>query len=109
MLYHYKAFVTRIIDGDTIEVTVDLGLNIVFKNMKLRLQGIDAPEIVGINKTSGLASKLWLNDMILDKEVIIHTYKDKGNKYGRYLAVVLLDGVNINELSVQEGFAKKWE
>lgn len=108
-MHEYKAKLLRIVDGDTVDLAVDAGFDIWF-NARFRLYGINAAEIRTKNleeKARGLAAKDWLADKLKDKEIVIQTYKeDKQEKYGRYLAKIFVDGVNLNDLMVQEGFAK---
>ncbi len=103
-MYHYKAFVKDVYDGDTITAVVDLGF-LHYQEMKLRLYGIDTPELRGPERPQGLIVRDILREMILEKDVEIHTYKDKQGKYGRYLATIMLDGVNVNEWLVDNGHA----
>lgn len=87
-LYHYKMIVTKVVDGDTIYGDVDLGFNIGVKKMEFRLAEVNAPEMKGEARTAGLASKKFVEDNLLNKEVCILTKKDSKEKYGRYLAWV---------------------
>lgn len=100
--YKYKAKIISVYDGDTCTAEIDLGFNITLTE-KLRLHGIDAPEVRGSERRKGLISRDRLRDKILDKEVIIKTHK-KG-KYGRYIVEIYLDGVYINKWLVDEGLA----
>lgn len=108
-LYYYKARVISVYDGDTVRVDVDLGFKSWIHNEKLRLARIDAPELRGDERPEGLLSRDFLRELILGKEVVLHTFKDRQGKYGRYLADIWLnrDGkwVNINDLLVTEGHA----
>ena len=108
-LYHYKALVTAVYDGDTITVDFDLGLHTWIKGEKIRLHRINAPELRGEERPRGLLSRDYLRELILGKEIIIETFKDKRGKYGRYLGEVWLligeDYVNINDDLVRKGFA----
>lgn len=106
--YHYRAFVTKVYDGDTITCNIDLGLGIVLNQQKFRLYGINAPEIKGITKSNGITSRDALAGKILNKEVIIHTFNDKKGKYGRYLGIIYLDGLNINQWLLDNHFAIKY-
>jgi len=90
-------------DGDTITATIDLGFNIVIKGEKLRLYGIDTPEVRGDSRPEGIKSRDWLRNRILGKDIIIKTLKDKKGKYGRYIATIFIDGVNINDEIVSKG------
>lgn len=103
--YQYRALITKVYDGDTVTATIDAGFNIELKNEKIRLYGIDAPEMRGEQRPEGLVSRDWLRSRVLNKKVILHTIKDKKGKYGRYLAVIYLNGVNINDELVTSGMA----
>jgi micrococcal nuclease len=109
-LYHYKTIVTSVYDGDTCTVDIDLGLHSWIKGESLRLLRINAPEVKGNEREEGLKSRDFLREQILGKEVIIETFKDEREKYGRYLAEIWLqkesgDYININDLLVEKGFA----
>lgn len=106
--YVYNAYVVDVYDGDSITLDIDLGFNIVMKNQKIRLYGIDAPELRLEEKESGLISKNWLVERILNKNVVIKTYKDSRDKYGRWLADIYVGDVFINETMVIEGLAIKY-
>jgi micrococcal nuclease len=103
-MYEYKALVIRVIDGDTLDVDIDLGLDIRQKT-RLRLFGIDAAERA---TELGKYAKLDLEVMFADNpNVIVQTKKDKTEKYGRYLAVVLLpSGIVLNDWLLEKGYAK---
>ena len=105
-LYHYKALVVDVYDGDTITAEVDLGFHVNIRE-KFRLLGINTPEIRGAEREDGLKSRDLVRDKILHKEVFIETQKDKQGKYGRYLATVhLKEGdvyLNVNDWIVQQG------
>lgn len=105
MQYEYKAKVISVYDGDTITVDIDLGFFTTLKSQKIRLWGINAPEVRGDEKERGYVSKEHLLKRILNKEVLLQTFKDKKGKYGRWLAVVYLDGIDINRELIDEGLA----
>ena len=94
--YVYNALVTEVYDGDTITVDVDLGMHVVLRGIKIRLARINAPEMRGLQKERGIASRDWLRCRILGRHVIINTFKDKRGKYGRYIAEVYLRNTNTN-------------
>lgn len=109
-LYHYKAIVTSVYDGDTCTVDIDLGLHTWVKGEKLRLMRVDAPELKGKTRSKGLVSRDYLRSLILNKEILIETIKDAKEKYGRYLAEIWLENekgklLNINDELVKNGFA----
>ena len=106
-MYQYKATIIDVYDGDTVTAKVDLGF-LISQEMKLRLYGIDTPELRGSEREEGLKVRDILREMILDQEVIINTYKDKQGKYGRYLANIFLNGIDINEWLLDNGHAKPY-
>ena len=108
--YHVKK-VTNVVDGDTIDVDIDLGFDISFSS-RVRLAGIDTPESRTTNtaeKVLGLEAKEYVKSKIKDaKEVVIKTEKmDSSEKYGRILGWVFLDGskISINEQMIADGYA----
>lgn len=105
-MWEYRAFVRKVYDGDTITVDFDLGFDILLKNQKIRLAGINAPEVRGEQRAEGLISRDALRSRIANKWIIIKTEKDKKGKYGRWIGTVILDDENINEWLINEGFAK---
>jgi micrococcal nuclease len=110
-LYHYKAKVVSVYDGDTCTIDIDLGLHTWIRGEKIRLNRINASELKGKDRNKGLASRDFLKSLILDKEVIVETIKDTKEKYGRYLAEIWLkdkDGnfFNVNDEIVKNKFAK---
>ena len=106
-MYQYKAKIIDVYDGDTVTAMVDLGFYH-FQQMKFRLYGTNTPEIRGEEREQGLIVRDILRSMILDKEVIINSYKDKQEKYGRYLANIVIDGVDVNHWLVQNGHAQEY-
>lgn len=105
-LYHYKALVTDVYDGDTITVDLDLGLGIWLKGQKIRLYGINTPEVRGESRERGEAVRNWLAGRILGREIVLATHRDAKGKYGRWLGSVYLDGVNLNQQLLDEGMAE---
>nr|WP_321225274.1 thermonuclease family protein [uncultured Psychroserpens sp.] len=106
-MYHYKAKIISVYDGDTVTAMVDLGF-LHYQEMKLRLFGIDTPELRGEEREQGKVVRDILREMILDKEVEIHSYKDKQGKYGRYLATIIYDGIDINRWLLDNGHAQPY-
>lgn len=92
-MYEYRCKVIRVIDGDTLALAVDLGCDVTV-NMTVRLYGINCPEMHGESKAAGEAARaftrLWVMGMAdADEWLILRTYKDKREKYGRYLGTIL--------------------
>ena len=99
-MYEYNCQVTRIVDGDTIDVILDLGFKILYKS-RVRLFGIDTPESRTRNKDEKARGKMaskFLEDSIAFGNVVIRTeLKDSRGKFGRVLGTVVVDGVDINQ------------
>lgn len=105
MKYQYKAIVTSVYDGDTLNVDIDLGFGVWLKKQTIRLQGINAPEIRGKTKNEGIKSRDKLRELVLNKEILLETIKDKREKYGRWLGVLTFENKNINKLLLEEKLA----
>jgi micrococcal nuclease len=107
--YIYKATIDRVVDGDTIDVTLDLGFDVRLHKQRCRLAGIDTPE----SRTRDLAEKkLGLDAKERLKELCIGsiTIKSFGKgKYGRILAIPYTeDGKDICQLLIKEGHAVEY-
>ena len=108
-IYVYKANVTKVYDGDTITCDIDCGFGVVLMKQKIRLYGLNAPEVRGDSKEQGIISRDKLRERILNKEIRLKTIKDKKGKYGRYIATVYLDTENMNDWLVENNLAVKAE
>ena len=111
MYEYYVRKVENVVDGDTIDVLIDLGFDILFQS-RVRLAGIDTPESRTkdlAEKTLGLESKEYLKKYLKDaKSVIIKTEKmDSSEKYGRILGWVYVNGdtVSLNDKMINDGYA----
>jgi micrococcal nuclease len=111
MFEYYVKKVTKVVDGDTIDVDIDLGFSISFSS-RVRLAGIDTPESRTTNKEEkvlGLEVKKVLTERIANaKSIVIRTEKmDSTEKYGRILGWLYLDGeaLSVNEALVAGGYA----
>ena len=111
-MYEYRIKkVTNVVDGDTIDVEIDLGFSVSYAQ-RLRLAGIYTPEYRTTDKAEkilGLEAKEYLKSKVKDaKEVIVKTEKpDSSEKYGRILGWVYVDGStkSINEQMIEDGHA----
>ena len=103
-MYEYKARVERIVDGDTIVLSCDLGFGIWRKSEPYRLLRINAPEL---HFKSGKAAKQFLIETLAVKGMDCHVTTEKSDVYGRYLAEVELeDGTNLSTYMVEHNHAK---
>ena len=112
-MYEYKANVVKIVDGDTVDVNIDLGFGVWMMDERVRIMGIDTPESRTrdkVEKLFGLAAKTKLKE-ILGKNCTLKTQiardgEDMRGKFGRVLGdFVALDGRMATEILVEEGHA----
>lgn len=108
MEFKYSAEVIDVYDGDTITVNIDLGFYVHLHKQKFRLLYVDAPEIRGLSREHGIISRDALRNKILGKTIIIKTYKDSKDKYGRWLCEVWLENENINKWIIENHFATEY-
>jgi micrococcal nuclease len=104
MIYIYKAELVRVVDGDTVDLIIDLGFDTSRKE-RFRLYGIDAPEM---NTAAGMDAKEWLKDALMPLEAIyVQTIqlptKAKRDKYGRCLAVLYDQFPQAGQIGAQPG------
>jgi micrococcal nuclease len=111
MYEYYVKKVEKIVDGDTIDVVIDLGFDVMFAS-RVRLAGIDTPESRTKDlkeKALGLESKEYLKKHIQDaKSVVIKTEKmNSSEKYGRILGWIYVNGdtESLNDKMINDGYA----
>ena len=108
---HYDVVLKKVIDGDTVDVDIDLGFNIWLHDERVRIMGIDTPESRTSNKVEklfGLAAKKRLKELLKDGGVLVTTEEKNGEdmrgKFGRILGdFKTLDGKLVTEVMVKEG------
>jgi micrococcal nuclease len=110
-MYEYRVKVLRVVDGDTVDVDIELGFGVVLANERVRIMGIDTPESRtsdDVEKLFGLASKNRLKDLLGEvailKTQISKDGEDMKGKFGRILGdFVAPDGRMITEIMIEEG------
>lgn len=102
--YTRRVTLVKVHDGDTITVQMDLGYRMLV-TLTLRLYRIDAPEMT---TPEGKQAKSYLQSL-LPKEFYVRTFKDPGEKYGRWLAEIFVKDVNINDALVAAGHARFYD
>jgi micrococcal nuclease len=115
-MYEYKCKITRIVDGDTVDVDIDLGFGIWLKNERVRIMGIDTPEsrtADPVEKVFGLASKKRLEQLLgetatLKTTIDKSTGEDAKGKFGRILGDFLVGDRTVTEILIEEGHAVKY-
>lgn len=110
--YIRKATVRNIVDGDTLDVMVDMGFRR-FSVERVRIMRINTPEIKGVEREEGLKSKAYVESVIpVGTEVVIQSFK--GDAFGRWLAEILYtneegDQVNLSDELLRLGYAVEYK
>ena len=121
-MYEYKAKLLKVIDGDTVDVDIDLGFGVWLRNERVRIMGIDTPESRTrnrIEKLFGLAAKKRLKELLSTKELVLKTFKGRGGedakgKFGRILGDFNVYYHNddrwtmVTEIMIKEGHAAEY-
>lgn len=110
-LYHYRAKITSVYDGDTVTADMDLGMKTWVFGEKLRLYRINTPEVRGEERPAGLLARDFLRELLAERDVVVETVSDKKGKYGRYLAELWVrddqgEWLNVNDHLVTMGHAE---
>jgi len=104
-MYEYRVEIVRVVDGDTVDVDIDLGFGVWLKKQRVRLYGIDTPEsrTRDLNeKKYGLMAKEYLKERI-SNGAILKTRLDGKGKYGRILGeFIVLDDAGTGALNDNE-------
>ena len=111
-MYEYKATVVKIVDGDTVDVDIDLGFGIIMTDERVRIMGIDTPESRTRDKVEDLfgeAAKSRLKELMAEGGKLITTEDRKGEdmkgKFGRILGDFKVDGKKVTDILIEEGHA----
>src|SRR6056300_1743376 len=108
----YDVKILKVVDGETVDVDIDLGFGIVLTDERVRIMGIDTPESRTsdkVEKVFGLASKARLKEL-LDDDAVLITFDDKKGedmkgKFGRVLGDFRVGGRKVTEILIEEGHA----
>ena len=107
-MFEYRCKLIKVVDGDTIDVDIDLGFGVWLRNQRVRLYGIDTPESRTRDleeKKYGLAAKEFLTKWTGAGELTIKTHKDERGKFGRILGEIYAFKTNVNDKMVYEHHA----
>jgi len=108
-LYKYEAIVTHVVDGDTIDVDIDLGFDCWLKDQRIRFYGIDTPESRTrdlVEKKFGLLAKSIVEGYCpVGKKIILQTELDEKGKFGRILGIIWVDNMNLNDYLLENHYA----
>ena len=114
-MYEYRAKLIKVVDGDTVDVDIDLGFGVWLQNERVRIMGIDTPESRTsdkVEKIFGLAAKKRLKQL-LEKDAILKTFaakdgEDMKGKFGRILGDFICGDKTAAEILIEEGHAVKY-
>lgn len=111
----YEVKILKVVDGDTVDVDIDLGFGITLRDERVRIMGIDTPESRTsdkVEKIFGLASKERLKDLLGKTAILITTENKHGEdmkgKFGRVLGDFEVDDKRVTEILIEEGHAVKY-
>ena len=113
-MYEYKCKILRVVDGDTVDIDIDLGFGIWMHKERVRMMGIDTPESRTrdkVEKAFGLASKARLKELLpvgsiqVLKTEIDKSGEDKKGKFGRILGDFIVDDRRATDILIEEGHA----
>jgi micrococcal nuclease len=113
-MYEYKCKILRVVDGDTVDIDIDLGFGIWMHRERVRMMGIDTPESRTrdlVEKAFGLASKERLKELLpigsiqVLKTEIDKSGEDAKGKFGRILGDFLIEGKRATDILIEEGHA----
>ena len=93
-MYEYNVSITKVVDGDTVDVDIDLGFGMTYKKQRVRLMGIDTPESRTrdlVEKLFGKASKKHLKELLSEGNITLRSH-DKG-KFGRILGELFINDI----------------
>ena len=110
-MYEYNVKVVKVIDGDTVDVDIDLGFGVWLHKERVRLYGIDTPESRTKDleeKKYGLAAKEFLTKWVTSGGVTLKTFKVKRGKFGRILGELWCFNTNVNEKMIEEHHAVRY-
>ena len=109
-VYEYKCKLVKVVDGDTIDVDIDLGFGVWMRNQRIRLYGIDTPESRTsdkVEKVYGNAAKDFLVKWTDAGDLTLKTFKDGKGKFGRILGELFIGGASysVNQQQIDENHA----
>ena len=111
-MYEFKCKLVRVVDGDTVDIDIDLGFGVWLRKQRIRMYGIDTPESRtsdDVEKIYGLAAKEFLVKWTNSGDLSLKTFKDGKGKYGRILGELWYGGEhNINQLLIDNHHAVKY-
>ena len=111
-MHEYQAKVIKVVDGDTIDLDIDLGFDIILSKQRIRLYGIDTPESRTRDQEEKhygkLSSSFVKSRCKKGTYITLRTHLDKKGKFGRILGELIVEGTNLNKQMIKEFLAVKY-
>ena len=111
-MYEYKCKVTRVVDGDTVDIDIDLGFGVWLHKERVRIYGIDTPESRTrdkVEKRFGLLAKEFVKQFVKGSSVILRTQKyDAKGKFGRILGDFSVKGARVSRVMIERHHAVEY-
>ena len=108
-MFEYNFKLVKVVDGDTVDVDIDLGFDVWLKKQRVRLYGVDTPESRTSDreeKKYGLAAKAFVKEFVKGNKIILRTEKyDAKGKFGRILGDIVVDKVSLSETMIAKHHA----
>ena len=108
-MYEYRCKVTRVVDGDTVDIDIDLGFGVWLHKERVRIYGIDTPESRTRDKEEkkyGLMAKEFVKQFVKGDSIKLTTQKyDAKGKFGRILGDIIVDGTSLSDTMIKEHHA----
>ena len=108
-MYEYRCKVTRVVDGDTVDIDIDLGFGVWLHKERVRIYGIDTPESRTRDKEEkkyGLMAKEFVKQFVKGDSIKLTTQKyDAKGKFGRILGDIIVDNRSLSDTMIQEHHA----
>ena len=108
-MYEYRCKVRRVVDGDTVDIDIDLGFGVWLHKERVRIYGIDTPESRTRDKEEkkyGLMAKEFVKQFVKGGSIMLTTQKyDAKGKFGRILGDIIVDNKSLSDTMIQEHHA----
>jgi len=108
-MYEYRCKIRRVVDGDTVDIDIDLGFGVWLHKERVRIYGIDTPESRTRDKEEkkyGLMAKEFVKQFVKGDSIKLTTQKyDAKGKFGRILGDIIVDGTSLSDTMIKEHHA----
>jgi len=120
-MYEYHARILSVYDGDTMRMDIDVGFGVTLRDQRVRLAGVDTPELRGKEREAGLNARDFVRKLVLRRTVMVQTFRDTTGKFGRWVVKVWIapegekvgettEGlILLNDLLIKTGHARGYD